>query len=538
MNDTRDFRQGQDLQLFSELTVRHLANMFIVASVFVVLGATLYPFDFTTDGFNRRLVPFLHPVTTDMSDLEGDIITNILLFLPVGFGFGILATRKRLTLSVAFLLVTLAGGMLSLTVELLQLFLPFRFSSFADVASNAAGTAAGFVLFRSVGKALYRPLTLAVQQANRGHTTGWLAAGFVFYLCCVLLIAQPLQYSSFMYEFDFTYPLLVGNEPGGERPWNGSVSDLLFTSHELSEDGIRNYLAGRAFNASDEKNIVARYVFHGGGPYTDLHAKNPPLEWKGTLGGPPDTLSARITAKRWLQSAKPVPYLSSMMATNNRFTMCVTAASAGAQVPDQSARIVSISSDVYHRSFALIQFGRSLVVRFRSMTTGVNGTNPQFIIPDVFRDTLPHRIVVTLSGAHLRVCIDDVARTYELELGPGFALLHRFLPASSNLDISNRLREFHNYVFDAIVFLPLGYMVGAFLNRIRSLLLRIVAGGAGIWLPPLLLERVLQQMTGRESFTYNLWIGIAMLAITATLTIIRHARRPMPAPQDGSQPAR
>jgi hypothetical protein len=45
-------------------------------------------------------------------------------------------------------------------------------------------------------------------------------------------------------------------------------------------------------------------------------------------------------------------------------------------------------------------------------------------------------------------------------------------------------------------------------------------------------------MTGRESFTYNLWIGIAMLAITATLTIIRHARRPMPAPQDGSQPAR
>lgn len=538
MNGTQDFQQAQDLQLFSELTVRHLANIFIVASVLVVLGATLYPFDFTTDGFDRRLVPFLHPATTDMSDLEDDIITNILLFLPVGFGFGVLTTRRRLSPSVAFLLVTLAGGMLSLSVELLQLFLPFRFSSFADIASNTAGTAAGFVLSRSVGKALYRLLTRAVQQANRGHTTGWLAAGFVFYLCCVVLIAQPLQYSSFMYEFDFTYPLLVGNEPGGERPWRGSVSNLVFTCHELSEDGIRNYLTGRAFNASDEKNIVARYVLEGGGPYKDLHARNPPLEWKGTPGSPRDTLAARITAKRWLQSAKPVPYLSSMMTTNNRFTVCVTAASAGAQVPDQNARIVSISADVYHRSFALLQNGRALVVRFRSMTTGVNGTNPQFIIPDVFRDTLPHRIVVTLSGAHLRVCIDDPARTYELELGPGFALLHRFLPASSNLDISNRLREFHNYLFDAIVFLPLGYMLGAFLNRVRSLLLRLVVGGAGICLPPLLLERLLQQMTGRESFTHNLWIGIAMIAITATLTIIRHARRPMPVSQNVSQPAR
>jgi len=74
-----------------------------------------------------------------------DVVLNLLAFVPLGF-FAVAAGRKRSTGGSArkgFLLALLIGGSLSLGVELIQVGLPARVSSAADLACNLLGTAAG-----------------------------------------------------------------------------------------------------------------------------------------------------------------------------------------------------------------------------------------------------------------------------------------------------------------------------------------------------------------------------------------------------------
>ncbi len=73
-----------------------------------------------------------------------DVLTNVLAYLPFGF-FVALAQRRhdpgsRLSLAIV------AGTLLSLAMETLQMYLPMRYASLADLLSNAAGSALGGAL--------------------------------------------------------------------------------------------------------------------------------------------------------------------------------------------------------------------------------------------------------------------------------------------------------------------------------------------------------------------------------------------------------
>jgi VanZ family protein len=92
-----------------------------------------------------------------------DIFINIFGFIP----FGILVTTllktklgDRSTFRMIFLLI-LAGGVFSLCIEILQAFLPNRFSSLLDVITNVLGTLIGgalvFGLSREEGRT-WKPL--------------------------------------------------------------------------------------------------------------------------------------------------------------------------------------------------------------------------------------------------------------------------------------------------------------------------------------------------------------------------------------------
>jgi hypothetical protein len=67
-----------------------------------------------------------------------DVIENIIGFMPFGFVLcGLFAlSRPR---AQAILMATLVGGLLSLTVESLQYYIPRRDSSLTDVISNTTG---------------------------------------------------------------------------------------------------------------------------------------------------------------------------------------------------------------------------------------------------------------------------------------------------------------------------------------------------------------------------------------------------------------
>lgn len=78
-----------------------------------------------------------------------DIAVNILGFAPFGFILSAwLQQTKNLTASRAYLFSVLLGACISLTIEMLQAYLPTRDSSLMDVFSNILGTATGVFLLK------------------------------------------------------------------------------------------------------------------------------------------------------------------------------------------------------------------------------------------------------------------------------------------------------------------------------------------------------------------------------------------------------
>jgi glycopeptide antibiotics resistance protein len=67
-----------------------------------------------------------------------NLVGNVLLFAPLGAGLGLLGRRLRFTVA--------AGFALSGAIELVQLAIPGRTTSTADVICNTAGIALGWWL--------------------------------------------------------------------------------------------------------------------------------------------------------------------------------------------------------------------------------------------------------------------------------------------------------------------------------------------------------------------------------------------------------
>jgi len=91
-----------------------------------------------------------HPPHKDMrieSLLVRDFLINILFFVPFGILFSTIILRKYTGgYLFTFIVVTLAGSLLSFTIEFLQLFLATRISTIADIFGNIAGSGLGVLV--------------------------------------------------------------------------------------------------------------------------------------------------------------------------------------------------------------------------------------------------------------------------------------------------------------------------------------------------------------------------------------------------------
>jgi VanZ family protein len=81
-------------------------------------------------------------VTSEWGDLA-DILVNLLLFAPLGFGLAAVAQSRGMPPAGAIPLLLVLGGALSFGVEVLQCWLPAREPSWIDVAANSASSALG-----------------------------------------------------------------------------------------------------------------------------------------------------------------------------------------------------------------------------------------------------------------------------------------------------------------------------------------------------------------------------------------------------------
>lgn len=119
--------------------MRRLAILFLV----LIAYGSLYPFTGWQALHGSPPFGFLASLPDYIE--KADVAQNLLAYMPFGL-FLVAALRRRFEGGAALGLALLAGGLLSLTMESLQQWLPSRDASLADLALNLLGTLAGGML--------------------------------------------------------------------------------------------------------------------------------------------------------------------------------------------------------------------------------------------------------------------------------------------------------------------------------------------------------------------------------------------------------
>lgn len=141
----------------------------VVACCVLIYYGSLYPLA----GWHRPEAPvvklLLAPLTGHLS--RGDLLVNVLAYLPLGFVLARLCLRRPVWGTIC----AVAGGMLiSLSVECLQTMLPGRTPSVADLAANTFGALIGgvaaFVPLPEIGRDRHRGI---VQQGGAVVFAAW-----------------------------------------------------------------------------------------------------------------------------------------------------------------------------------------------------------------------------------------------------------------------------------------------------------------------------------------------------------------------------
>jgi glycopeptide antibiotics resistance protein len=124
-----------------------LAVVLLLLWVLFIIYATTLPFDFSATGdlVKERLHDLAeHPLHGARS--VADVVSNVLLFVPLGFLLAIWRSGRGASFGATLVLAVVSGALLSGSVEFAQLYSPQRFISFVDMMTNTFGSMVGAVI--------------------------------------------------------------------------------------------------------------------------------------------------------------------------------------------------------------------------------------------------------------------------------------------------------------------------------------------------------------------------------------------------------
>ena len=488
-----------------------LALFLWIASTLFILLATLQPFNFQLASFSFEEIinDFIYGTTVP------DVIANLILFIPYGFAFACLLPIKRLGVTAVFWLVILASLMLTLTVETLQLFLPSRNSAISDLITNTISGGLGFIILHPWRWLLIKKIRQFLRSPQK------VSLVLIAYLTVIVLISSALPSTTNLSNWSDDFPLSLGNEATGERPWEGSVKQFYLANRVLSKTELASALAGNNPLGNNQDNLLAAYQLSGENNYIDQTGKLPNLVWQEQ----PTQLvnnNPLLDANHWLTTKTSVDNISQKVAKTSQFTLVTTLATA--QTNQQGpARIISLSQDTSNRNFTLAQQYSNLVFRIRTPLTGDNASTPQLVIPRLFEDTQVHNIVISYNGSQVNFYFDRLQNKYELPLIPGIAFYEYVYPFSQSwgLYLTTNKLDIYNLFYYELVFIPLGFLLAlvTIIFRGKALLL-ISLVVVGIFLLPYLLELMLATTSGKDFSVGNFFVSVAITASTMVLTKI------------------
>ncbi len=137
---------------------RSLIPWLLIAVVALIVYGSLYPFNFKADAIDGGLFEALEKLSWARAG-KSDRIANVLLYLPFGF-CAFLWLNHRVGKRASLLVATLMGAVLSLMIEVAQVYVSARVPSLKDLALNTLGAslgAAGGLLWRAVARLMHLP---------------------------------------------------------------------------------------------------------------------------------------------------------------------------------------------------------------------------------------------------------------------------------------------------------------------------------------------------------------------------------------------
>ncbi|MEO1184633.1 MAG: VanZ family protein, partial [Cyanobacteria bacterium J06636_27] len=139
----------------------------VIFSILAVLVATLYPFNFALpDSISKRELVN----SFDNNSFFSDQVNNVLLFLPFGFGLTGLLQRNKTKLILQIVAVTLASAALSSTVELLQIMVPSRTPTPADIFNNSFGGFLGLICFYIWNSQSFKAILQRIESSKASNS--------------------------------------------------------------------------------------------------------------------------------------------------------------------------------------------------------------------------------------------------------------------------------------------------------------------------------------------------------------------------------
>jgi glycopeptide antibiotics resistance protein len=468
------------------------------SSLLLVLFATLYPYDFDFKETVNSLWHIFLILEQGKSDTL-DVLKNVLLFMPLGFSLACLMQNRRHIGLVMFAVILLVCFGLSYTIEIIQIFLPSRFASLIDILSNVAGGILGFLCFLLLeSKVKVIDNTSAFMKRN-------LQLSFLGYAVFAILISISLQHFSSLNNWDRTYPILLGNERTGDRPWQGYISELYIANRAISGTEVAQIISKKKTVDLIGESLIASYQLTGSGNYHDDGGNLPDLIWRGEPRDVQQRKGVFLDSNHWLETAASAEYLTQRIVGTSQFTLGMTVATSDTKQIGP-ARIISLSEDPGHRNFTLGQQGSDLVFRLRTPVTGENGTNPFLVAPDVFATKNLHNLIVTYDGLNLLLYVDGKRSSNSLKLNPGIILFSSLFRQYTYYAIGYKAMH---YVYYALVFIPLGILMTLTVKIMRSrFFIKVIIICGYIMLPPIILEGILVIVSGRVVSMDNLLISM------------------------------
>lgn len=443
----------------STLFLNRWAFGILIISSLIILIATLTPFDFTTEGITLKSAArsfFQHD-----SDFK-DIIANVLLFMPFGFGIAY-ELRQRKTHQVLILAIALVlSALLSLGVETLQVFLPSRASSWIDICTNGTGGTVGaftYFVWEAFSPGRSRFLADLIQRKLSIRALAIALITWVIFSCAVCF---SLQQAALLSNWNPSFPLLIGNEQSGDRPWKGTISHLQIGDRALSESEIQAILSNPG--AFPKSSLVADYAFTGQGNYPDRTGNLPDLIWQGNSS----SSQVETSENSWLSTNQAAIALSERVRKSSEFTIFTTVATPESN-QEGPARIISLSAGSGQRNFTIGQVRSDLIIRLRTPITGEDGTFTALFVPGVFSDSQPHQVIATYQKSFLRVYVDRIDNVYTLELIPKITLFRYVFPFEEGIvRLSRRSLLVYTTLFYSVFFIPLGILLAIISTRLQG----------------------------------------------------------------------